>query len=45
MGAETYHVHLTTDGRHSCECKGFLRWQKPCKHIGALQALTSAGRL
>ena len=43
-GAETYHVNLDGD-RHSCECKGFLRWQKPCKHIAGLQALISAGRL
>ena len=27
MGPETYHVSIGTDGRHTCECTGFLRWQ------------------
>jgi hypothetical protein len=39
-----YHVLLAPDGKHSCECKGFLRWGlgrdgKGCKHIGALLTL------
>lgn len=38
-GAEpaTYDVSVTEHGPQ-CECKGFLRWQKPCKHIRALSA-------
>ena len=43
-GAETYHVHLATDGRHGCECKGFLRWGH-CKHSDGLAALVKAGQL
>lgn len=23
----------------SCECKGFLRWNKPCKHLAAILEL------
>lgn len=35
----TYHVLLSPDdGRHTCECKGFLRWNK-CKHAEGLVAL------
>ncbi len=44
MGPETYHVHLATDGRPTCECKGFLRWGR-CKHADGLAALKRAGRL
>jgi hypothetical protein len=31
-----YDVHLDEYGPH-CECLGFLRWNKPCKHIRTLQ--------
>jgi hypothetical protein len=44
-GGEVYHVHLDDALGHSCECKGFLRWGKPCKHISAVSALVAAGRL
>lgn len=45
-GGETYHVCMYPDGKHStCECKGFLRWGKPCRHISSLQALIAAGRM
>jgi hypothetical protein len=33
----TYDVHLGEHGAE-CECKGFLRWRKPCKHIKTLVA-------
>jgi hypothetical protein len=40
----TYHVALdTTAGRHSCECKGFLRWGH-CKHVEGLLAMAAAGQ-
>ena len=32
-----YDVHVNEHGAH-CECLGFLRWNKPCKHIRVLQA-------
>jgi hypothetical protein len=41
---ERYHVLLADDGRHSCECKGFLRWNH-CKHVEGLAALVEPGRL
>jgi hypothetical protein len=45
----TYDVNLClADPRHSaCCCLGFLRWGHlhPCRHIAALVALRSAGRL
>ena len=31
-----YDVHLDEHGPH-CECLGFLRWNRPCKHILSLQ--------
>jgi hypothetical protein len=41
---DRYHVCL--DGaQSSCECKGFLRWNEPCKHIDGLAALVAAGQL
>src|SRR5262245_58867645 len=41
---QRYHVLVNSaDGRHSCECKGFLRWGH-CKHTEAL-ALVAAGKL
>jgi hypothetical protein len=43
--AITYHVLLDPEGsKHSCECKGFLRWNH-CKHIEGLLALHQGGRL
>jgi hypothetical protein len=45
----TYHVNLNThDPRHSsCERLSHLRWghRRPCKHVAAVLALRSAGRL
>jgi hypothetical protein len=41
---EQYHVLLADDGRHSSECKGFLRWSH-CKHVEGLAALRQAGFL
>jgi hypothetical protein len=34
--AASYDVRLDSHGAH-CECLGFLRWRKPCKHIRTLQ--------
>ncbi len=31
-----YDVRLDEHGPH-CECLGFLRWNRPCKHIRTLQ--------
>jgi hypothetical protein len=40
--ATVYHVHLDrAAGRHTCACKGFLRWSH-CKHVSALLALPAA---
>jgi hypothetical protein len=39
QGGEGYHVNLDRErGRHSCECKGFLR-HGHCKHVEGLLAL------
>jgi hypothetical protein len=38
-GGDVYNVLLSPDNNHTCECKGFLRWLKPCKHISGLLAL------
>jgi len=32
-----YDVHVNGYGPE-CECKGYLRWKKPCKHIRTLAA-------
>lgn len=32
----SYDVHVDRHGPH-CECMGFLRWNRPCKHIRILQ--------
>jgi hypothetical protein len=32
-----YDVHVNGHGPE-CECKGYLRWRKPCKHIKTLVA-------
>jgi hypothetical protein len=45
QGGEVYHVNLDRQhGRHTCDCKGFLRWNH-CKHVEGLAALIAAGRL
>jgi hypothetical protein len=33
-----YDVSLSPEGHVACECKGWLRWLKPCKHIRCLVA-------
>jgi hypothetical protein len=38
-----YHVNIDGDNR-TCECAGFLRWNR-CKHSDGLAALVAAGRL
>jgi hypothetical protein len=37
-----YHVNLSDDGNHSCECKGWLRWGH-CRHAEALLRLLAEG--
>jgi hypothetical protein len=37
-GNPTCHVLLAADGKHSCECKGFLRWDR-CRRVSGLLAL------
>ena len=44
QGGEHYHVLLGENGRHSCECLGFQRWNH-CKHADGLAALQQAGKL
>jgi hypothetical protein len=34
---EVYDVYLDRYGPH-CDCLGYLRWSKPCKHIRSLEA-------
>jgi hypothetical protein len=38
----TYDVRLTSEGHVECDCRGFERWRKPCKHV---RTLTAAGML
>jgi hypothetical protein len=39
LSNEPYHVNLDRQtGRHSCECKGWERWQR-CRHVSGLLAL------
>jgi hypothetical protein len=42
-GNAVYHVNLD-GGRSTCECKGIVRWGH-CRHVEALAALQTAGRL
>ncbi len=42
--AERYHVLLLGE-QSTCECKGFLRWNKPCRHIAGLLQLIAQGKL
>lgn len=44
QGGEVYHVNLADDGKHTCECKGFLH-RSTCRHVEGLLALCRAGRL
>jgi hypothetical protein len=34
---DVYDVCLTEHGPE-CDCRGFQRWRKPCKHVRTLQA-------
>jgi hypothetical protein len=36
-GQEVYDVRLGGHGPE-CDCKGYTRWQTPCKHIRSLKA-------
>jgi hypothetical protein len=39
LSNEPYHVNLDRQtGRHSCECKGWERWQR-CRHVAGLLVL------
>lgn len=40
-------AHAGEYGRQcdTCECRGYLRWNKPCKHIRAARDLHEAGKL
>jgi hypothetical protein len=33
-----YDVSILAEGHPSCECKGWLRWHKPCRHLRTLAA-------
>jgi hypothetical protein len=33
-----YDVSVSAEGHPACECKGWLRWQKPCRHLRTLAA-------
>jgi hypothetical protein len=33
------------DADASCECRGWLRWHKPCRHIDALAKLVELGHI
>ena len=39
---EVYDVRLGEHGPE-CDCKGFTRWQTPCKHIRSLKAAGMIG--
>jgi len=41
---ELYHIRVGAPGDASCECMGFLRWDK-CKHVSSLLALIKKGEL
>jgi hypothetical protein len=41
---DLYHVRVGAPADASCECLGFLRWDK-CKHIACLAALIEKGAL
>jgi hypothetical protein len=45
LGNEPYHVLLSPpDGKHSCECKGWLRWHQ-CRHVSGLLALPGVAEM
>jgi hypothetical protein len=45
VAEERYHVAVDPfQGFHSCECKGFLLWNR-CKHVDGLAKLVELGRL
>jgi hypothetical protein len=33
-----YDVSVSAEGHPACECRGWLRWQKPCRHLRTLAA-------
>jgi hypothetical protein len=41
---ELYHVRVGAPEDTSCECMGFLRWDR-CKHVASLAALIKTGAL
>ena len=41
---ELYHVRVGAPEDTSCECMGFLRWDR-CKHVSSLAALVKKGEL
>ena len=41
---EVYHVRVGTPENTSCECMGFLRWDR-CKHTASLAALINKGEV
>ena len=41
---ELYHVRVGAPEDTSCECMGFLRWDR-CKHVAGLGALVRKGEL
>jgi len=44
--ADQYTLFLSPAGtQDTCECRGFLRWKKPCKHLSALRQLVEIGEL
>lgn len=43
--SDVYDVMLDGPEGTTCECLGFLRWRKPCKHLKALRALVADGRI
>ena len=47
QGSTVYHVCLATDGKHTCDCLGHLRWghRTICKHIASITTLTEQGRI
>lgn len=41
---QSYDILVAADGRHSCECMGYLAHGR-CKHVDGLVAATRAGKL
>lgn len=40
--SEGYATNLSAS---TCECKGFFRWSRPCKHLQSLRLLYEQGKL